>query len=254
MEQAAVEMTDMGQPLTGSTPVMKLSMWHVMIVDWRLMNPGEKWSVGAKAFDVTQSWLSTIINSDLFKNYYAERMKTHQEYVSQEIVAKASQTAMKGLGLMQEKMDSEAATLSLNDVSDATEMAMKSLGFGVKQVQAGNKIEMNFGAIDQTALANAREAMKEIGRVNTEAEDAVSLESGVDEIVPTPPRFVQEVEEVAIATASHAPTVSTTTATVSTTATAKPNTPTIVLDTEDEDDDGSDAGVDILRQIFEDTD
>ncbi|MCF6237462.1 MAG: hypothetical protein L3J79_01380 [Candidatus Marinimicrobia bacterium] len=164
------DMTTAGQTLTGSAPVRKLSMWHAMIVDWRLTNPADAWSVCAKFFNVSAPWVSSIINSDLFKTYYAERLGNHQEFLSKEIIAKASRTASAGLDAMHDKFMDDADELSLTEISDATDMAMRSLGFGVKVGTGGGgggEININFGTLSQDALSNAQNKMRQVAHLNT---------------------------------------------------------------------------------------
>jgi len=176
-----MEMTTAMQPINGSTPVNKLSMWHTMIVDWRLTNPGNSWSECAELFKVTGPWLSTVINSDIFKKYFATRLKDHQDMVSAELIASASVTAKTGLEVLQRKLSTEEKSLELNDVTKAVEITMKTLGYGHSHTaaSANTPVTVQIGMLSPEELEKARNSMRAISAINSEEiEDAeVAAES-----------------------------------------------------------------------------
>ena len=50
--------------------IKKLSNWHEALSDWLIANPGRPLREAAFHFEVTQGWLSSVMNSDLFKAYH----------------------------------------------------------------------------------------------------------------------------------------------------------------------------------------
>ena len=50
-----------------SVQIKKLGWWHTAIMEWMLANPDKTLRECAENFDVTQPWLSSVINSDLFQ-------------------------------------------------------------------------------------------------------------------------------------------------------------------------------------------
>lgn len=60
------------KPATG---ISKLSHKHHAILDYIVANPETKLGIVAKKFDVSQSWLSTIIHSDLFQHQLQEMLE-----------------------------------------------------------------------------------------------------------------------------------------------------------------------------------
>jgi hypothetical protein len=55
------------------TQIASISVRHDAIIDWLIMNPASKLGETATHFRVTQTWLSLIIHSDIFKAEFARR-------------------------------------------------------------------------------------------------------------------------------------------------------------------------------------
>ena len=142
--------------------VKKVSFWHESIVDWELQNPEKSMGACAEYFGVTEPWLSTIRNSDIFKEYAALRRGEHSENVSLSIVERAEAVAGVSLEVLEERIQNERRTISLGIVNDAAAMALKALGFGQKQDGRGGgntQVNIMLGA-DPELLARAREKMR----------------------------------------------------------------------------------------------
>ncbi len=54
-------------------PPQKLTTTHEAILNWLVANPGRSLKEGADLFGYTQSWFSTMVNSDLFQAELAKR-------------------------------------------------------------------------------------------------------------------------------------------------------------------------------------
>lgn len=65
-----------------------MSPTHELMVDWILQNPGGTLREMGAYFDYSPSWLSTIMHSDAFKAYAAERLKDVHAVVTQDVPAK----------------------------------------------------------------------------------------------------------------------------------------------------------------------
>lgn len=110
--------------------LQKLSWWHMSIVDWMLQNPHRTQGDCARDFGVQPSWLSVIVNSDAFKEYYARRRQEHEANISTTIVQKAEKLAGLGLEVLTTKLQTNRDVMPTETVLEVTEMALKSLGFG----------------------------------------------------------------------------------------------------------------------------
>jgi len=83
-------------------PIQKLSTLHEMLANWILQNPGGTYRQMSAAFNYTVPWLCTVVNSDLFKAYMAERMKEVNAQVVQDIPAMLRGTAVLAIERMQD--------------------------------------------------------------------------------------------------------------------------------------------------------
>jgi hypothetical protein len=143
-----------------ATGPKKISWWHEMLVDMMLARP--EWSGGdlAEYFEVTESWLSQIINSDIFRAYRAQRFHTHQEKVSVDIIDKVEKLAVKSLDVLDKKMDvalENIADVPIGPVRETSAMALKALGYGVNN---GSAVQVNIGIADPKLLIEARQTIR----------------------------------------------------------------------------------------------
>ncbi|MAH46427.1 hypothetical protein CMI37_11385 [Candidatus Pacearchaeota archaeon] len=153
-------------------PVKKLNWWHMAIVDWELQNPAGTHKKLAKFLKMSEGWLSQIYNSDLFQDYRAERMKEHQERLSESVIEKAERVTALGLDVIGERIESERKTIGLDDVQDVCEMGLNALGFGKKHNgdggSAGNPVNI-FVGVDAETLKKSRGIMRDAQTIEGEA-------------------------------------------------------------------------------------
>lgn len=86
-------------------PILKLSTFHEMLANWILMNPGGTYRAMGAHFGYTVPWLCTVVNSDLFKAYMAERMKDVNAVVTEDIPTKLKTTALMAIERVQEVIE-----------------------------------------------------------------------------------------------------------------------------------------------------
>lgn len=148
--------------------IKKVSWWHQSIVDWELAHPNLMMKDCALHFQVTESWLSTVRNSDAFKEYQVARRAQHDGNISKGIVHKTQELASLTLDVLNERVAAEREKLGLTTVKDTCEMALKSLGFGQKAgagpAQQNNTVIM-MGAASREDLIRARAAMRTVRSV-----------------------------------------------------------------------------------------
>ena len=145
-----------------ATQLKKLSWWHESILDWELENPERSMRECSVTFGISETWLSIIRNSDIYKEYAAQRRLEHNANVSMSVVERVEAVADTSLEVLQERIDSERNTIGLGVVNDTCTMALKALGFGSKGSDRGGDTQVNLilGAASPELLGRARDKMK----------------------------------------------------------------------------------------------
>lgn len=184
-----------------SKQIAKVNWWHEQIVDWELENPDGALGDAAEFFGVTQSWLSTVRNSNAFIDYRNRRMGEHRTLLSLSVIDKVENLAHVTLDAMQERVEQERHTLGLTALRETAAMALKACGYGPKPQGNTPTLNVNVGLIDPARLAAARERMRQVqalqsapapaptsdatpqplpvsGHAQDEIEDAVIVEDG----------------------------------------------------------------------------
>lgn len=81
-----------------------LTPTHELMMDWILENPGGTLKQMGAYFDYSPSWLSTVMHTDAFKAYAAERMKDVHATVTADIPARMRALAEISIEKMTEVM------------------------------------------------------------------------------------------------------------------------------------------------------
>lgn len=140
--------------------------WYESIADWMIANPDGKLGDCAIALDKSPGTISMIVNSDLFKDYYAARRNDWKERHDQAIVSKTAKIAEFGLDLILEKMQAKRDTVPIGVLKEVTDSALNRLGYGVKPVGTpvppGSTINGNVQIVQVSAqdLAEARAVIR----------------------------------------------------------------------------------------------
>ena len=147
--------------------LQKLSNKHHAIMDYMLANPGLPLSAVADHFHVTQPWLSTVINSDVWRERYADRRNLMDQRLSESITNKLGTLADKSLDHLDQALDDEE--ISVREKHEIAKTALTALGFlgnvskpvinGQPSAQPAPTVSIAISAVQQ---ANAR--MQEQGR------------------------------------------------------------------------------------------
>lgn len=132
--------------------IAKVGYSHDKMMDLMVANPRVKQDDLAAYFGYTPGWVSRVVNSDSFKLRMAQR---REQLVDPLIVASLEERfkalAMRGLEVMQEKLDQPAAVVAFGDAAKAVEIGAKGLavgGYGQKVVDASVHIDLR-GAIEE---------------------------------------------------------------------------------------------------------
>lgn len=157
--------------------IKKVNWWHEAIFEWMISNPEASLRQCAEAFKVTQSWLSVIINSDVFKERFADRRDEHFSNVSRNVAEQVNGLASLSLDVLEERIERERDNIGLSMVKETAEMALKASGYIGPKPPAGREGNTYFlpGSVqvDKQTLEDARASMKQIEGVVTEIEKDV---------------------------------------------------------------------------------
>jgi len=149
----------------------KLRIKHDAILDFMIANPAVRQADVAEHFGVTQAWLSCIVNSDAFQ----AKLKERQDEVFEKNVLPVHQRVLGLAGLAVEKMEEALEVVDpvadRKYVLDATELALKAAGLTGQKLPSGQVAmqQNNYFLADADALAQAREAMRQVHSVTPEA-------------------------------------------------------------------------------------
>jgi hypothetical protein len=170
--------------------VAKLRIPHHAILDLMLANPFMTQNDIAKEAGYSVSWLSVLVNSDSFKSELNKRRTELNEVLAVEIqtdvTANLRSLALGGINKTKELI---ANSINLEQVTSATESALKLLGYGEqKKPQDPSNVTYNIDARQMSpALINARQ---NFGR------PLVTIENGEqNDVLPAPERELEQITQ-----------------------------------------------------------
>lgn len=145
--------------------IKTLSPRHDAIMEWLVANPEKKLGECAKAFGVSQSWLSCIIHSDIFQAGYKKMLG---EYHDTRIIPLRD----KVIGIAHVALDrlaEQAPAAPLEQSLDIANGMLKAAGFGSPNVRVNmpNGIAV-ISAVTPEDLQRARDAYRNAQRLTNE--------------------------------------------------------------------------------------
>lgn len=112
---------------------------HMAIADALLANPEQKRGDLAGQMHVSESWLSIVIHSSVFQEYFAARRDKHEEELRSKIVGKQLEVALLALNKLQDVLNDDKVDGRL--VLDVAEKTAERLGFTPRPTARGRVIE-----------------------------------------------------------------------------------------------------------------
>lgn len=136
-----------------SNAIEKVGYSHDKMIDLIIANPRVKQDDLAALMGYTPGWVSRVVNSDSFKlQMAARRAELVDPLIMASLEERFSALAMRGLEVMQEKLDQPADVVAFGDAAKAVEIGAKGLavgGFGQKvSVDASLTVDLR-GAIEE---------------------------------------------------------------------------------------------------------
>ena len=169
--------------------VVALSNKHEMIMNWMLVNPDKSLRECADTFGISQSWLSTLIHSDIFQAQLAARHEGIRARIADTIPQKMRVAADIGIQKLAEKLEESEDP---DFILDATDKLLHRMGYAPARVgapapQSGSGNVQNNFYVSAGDLAQARETMARLGEA-TAASSAGAPEAVIEgEIIPQEP-------------------------------------------------------------------
>ncbi len=167
----------------GNTHIKRTNWWHEQVIDWELLNPSATMGDCARHFGKTEGWLSTVRNSDAFREFRARRIAEHQSMVSETVIEKVEGLAALTLDTLHERIERERESISLGFVRETAETALKALGYGGTSAVAPTVVQVN--VVSAASLERARGLMR--GRTITTEEIALAASEETEPtVLPAP--------------------------------------------------------------------
>lgn len=142
----------------------KLRWWYPAIADWMLRNPGGDMVQCATDLGRNVQCIRMIVNSDMYKDYYAQRRQEWQQNHDFAILSRVNRVAEKSLDLLLDKMEKKGDQVPMNVTKDIAFSALDRLGYAP---QTGPQVAVNVGeqknvfvAVTPDALEEARTALR----------------------------------------------------------------------------------------------
>lgn len=147
-----------------SAQIKKVNAWHERLCDWLIANPGKKQKEAAQFFGVSESWLSTVIHSDAFQDYFRTRSDAASAAIIHSVKEKMLGAADQAVSELQRRLEfaQSFTTQELLDISDV--MTKRSMPAQVAQQPGIQQLHLHM--VPKAALAEARAAMRSAQRLD----------------------------------------------------------------------------------------
>jgi hypothetical protein len=152
--------------------------WYDRLIDWMIAHPEGTMGQAAIEFKTSESWLSVIKNSDMFKDRFAVASKNASDVTLLGIKEKGLAAAEQALDALNKRLETQAAVLPVSTLLEITDITMKRFGYATDKKAAGPAVQNNYfmGGVSQQELSNARANMNKLAVVRREATELVPVE------------------------------------------------------------------------------
>lgn len=176
--------------------------WYASIADWMLANPNLTLAECAVYFGKNPNTISRIVNSDIYKAYFAQRRKEFESEHAAKITRRLGDVVLKSIDVIEEKLEKKRDSVPLDVLSDLMGSSLEALGFGKPAAPAVQLNQYNDHSqtvtlpttVTPMALEEARAAIRRVEARQIEAIDllpapgaaAGSVEATVPSVVGAP--------------------------------------------------------------------
>lgn len=168
--------------------IQSVNHMHDQIMNWLIANPEKLLRDCARHFNITQTWLSIVIHSDVFKARFRER----QDYVFRVVAADVPEKLHAAASMVTDQlMEQLEKNTDRNFTLDAFDKILHRAGYAPASSRNGGgslNVQVNTYTVDKAVLAEAR---ARIGVSTPQAERVpLEIEAVAAEVVmqnPLPP-------------------------------------------------------------------
>lgn len=158
------------------TELARLSTTHEMLMNWLVLNPEKSLRECADHFGYSQSWLSSIIHSDLFQHALKEKQLAISMRVADSIPARLRACADIALDKLADKLE------SVEDpefILDATDKILHRMGYAPASTRnpAGSPVGAGNSGVQQNFFIQAGDLAEARGLMQAAAESLPSPSS-----------------------------------------------------------------------------
>lgn len=141
-----------------SAQIKKVNHWHERLCDWLIANPGAPQNEAAKYFQKTPAWISTVINSDAFQDYYRERSLATSNAVVVDLKAKMLGATDMAVSEIQRRLSTPQAMTTDELLAVTDTMSKRAMP---AQASQGGPAVQQILIVSKDDLAAARAAMRQ---------------------------------------------------------------------------------------------
>lgn len=148
-------------------PPEYLRAWYAGIVDLMLSEPGIKNGEIARRLGKTETWISTVKNTDIFRAYFEKRRTELDTLINERIASGLGNATALALDNLVEGLKSKGAALPVKDQAEIANSLLAKLGYGSPRTP---QVQVNVGAaagavivetpVSVEALAEARASLR----------------------------------------------------------------------------------------------
>lgn len=162
-----------------SAQIAKVNPWHLRLADWLIIHGNSKgWNArAAEEFGVTQAWISTVVHSDAFQDYYQRRNDEHSKALLSSVAEKIAGAAGQAIDLLAERLELEGKVLPYDTLLETVDVLGKRAGLG-EHKGAAPQTTVNVALVSREELEQYRARMRKSSQsIELEAVEATVLPS-----------------------------------------------------------------------------
>jgi len=167
---------------TGMWKPMASLVWYDSIIDDILANPGTRLKDTAARLGRSNTTISSVVSSDLFKARWVQRREQFSQALDERLTRKLAAVAEKGLDATIEILEKKRDSIPLPVLNETVKNSLDRLGYGPSPPPAAPVI-VNNNVVSAEALAAARDNLRTI---ETHAKRASDSERVSDSSFPAP--------------------------------------------------------------------
>jgi hypothetical protein len=135
---------------SGKPQHIKRGRWYyTQIIDWMMANPGGRLGDCAKYVGKTPSWLSIIVNSDMFKAALAERQRQNSETQDALLRQKLTEVSVAALDQLLNNIQTKKGAIPIESLTRLQDSTLSKLGYGVEKAAP---VQVNVNQTNQVAV------------------------------------------------------------------------------------------------------